>query len=234
MKIIPAIDIMDGSVVRLEKGDPTKAKIYYDSPQEPARRWEDAGADMLHIVDLDATLESGSNRSLAVEIAENAKIPIQVAGGLRSAESVLEMAAVASRVVVGTLALRNKDTLARLLDEMGSERIVVSLDHVGGHIAVRGWQERTNIQMGDALRDFTGMGVTEFLLTDITRDGMLNGPDIKSLRAACRFDANVIASGGISNAEDVRQVGKVGPYGVILGKALYEGRITIEEALAVC
>ncbi len=234
MKIIPAIDIMDGQVVRLKKGDPAQKTVYGSDPMGTAKKWQEAGADMLHVVDLDATLGLGSNTDVVRGIASQAGITVQAAGGLRDEETAIRMAASAPRVVLGTLAFRDRRALGRLLGELGPERVVVSVDHIGGYIAVKGWQEKTTILLHDAMRDLTGMGITEFLLTDVGRDGMLKGPDMKSLEAACRFDANIIASGGISGIDDVRQVGRLGPYGVILGKALYDGRITVEEAIAAC
>ena len=234
MKVIPAVDVMGGSVVRLRRGDPGQKTAYSNDPAGMAERWQAAGADMLHVVDLDATLGLGSNSDILRDIASRMDIPVQVAGGLRDRESVRRAAKDASRVVVGTLAFRDRESLDAILDELGPERIVVSVDHIGGFIAVRGWQEKTGITLRDAMRSLTGMGITEFLLTDVRRDGMMEGPDTESLAAACRFDANVIASGGISGVADVRKVGRLDPYGVILGRALYDGRITIKEALAAC
>ncbi len=234
MKIIPAIDIMDGQVVRLYKGDPKQKTIYSDNPIEIAKKWEQNGADMLHIVDLDATLGMGSNLSIIKQIIENVSIPVEVAGGLRDESIVMDTAQISTRVVLGTLAFKDKITLKKLLDNLGPEKIVISVDHKDGEIVIHGWQKRTGIKLIDAIKDFLDMGFSEFLLTNVNRDGTLEGPDLKFLEQACKLkNANVIASGGISNIKDVQDVKEKNSFGVILGKALYENKISIQEAKKV-
>jgi phosphoribosylformimino-5-aminoimidazole carboxamide ribotide isomerase len=234
MKIIPAIDIMDGQVVRLYKGDPKQKTIYSDNPIEVAKKWEQNGADMLHIVDLDATLEMGSNLSIIKKIIENVSVPVEVAGGLRDESLVMDTAQISTRVVIGTLAFKDKITLKKLLENLGPKKIVISVDHKDGEIVIRGWQKRTGIKLIDAIKDFLAMGFSEFLLTNVNRDGTLEGPDLKFLEQACRLEnANVIASGGISNVKDVQDVKEKNSFGVILGKALYENKISIQEAKKV-
>ncbi|MFQ5440707.1 MAG: 1-(5-phosphoribosyl)-5-[(5-phosphoribosylamino)methylideneamino]imidazole-4-carboxamide isomerase [Nitrosopumilaceae archaeon] len=231
MKIIPAIDIMDGKVVRLYKGDPKQKTIYSDNPIEVAKKWSQNGADMIHIVDLDATLGVGSNISIIKKIIENVSIPIEVAGGLRDELIVMNTAQISSRVVLGTLAFKDKDTLKKLLENLGPKKIVISVDHKDGEIVIHGWQTDTGIRLIDALKEFLEMGFSEFLLTNVNHDGTLDGPDLKYLEQACNFEnANVIASGGISNVEDVQKVKDKNSFGVILGKALYENKISIQEA----
>ena len=231
MKIIPAIDLMDGKVVRLYKGDPKQKTIYGDNPVEIAKKWEKNGADMLHIVDLDATLGSGSNLHIIKRIIENVTIPIEVAGGLRKESIVIDVAQISNRVVLGTLAFTDKETLKKLLEKLGPEKIVISVDHKDGEIVIHGWQKGTGIKLIDAIKGFLDMGFSEFLLTNVNRDGTLEGPDLEFLEQACNLgNANVIASGGISNVEDVIRVKEKNSFGVILGKALYENKISIEEA----
>ncbi len=231
MKIIPAIDIMNGQVVRLYKGDPTQKTIYSDNPIEIAKKWEKNGADMLHIVDLDATLEMGTNLSIIKKIIENVSIPVEVAGGLRDESIVMDTAQISKRVVLGTLAFKDKTILKKLLENLGPEKIVISVDHKDGEIVIHGWQKRTGIKLIDAIKDFHDMGFSEFLLTNVNRDGTLEGPDLKFLEQACQLEnANVIASGGISNVNDVKNVKEKNAFGVILGKALYENKVSIEEA----
>ena len=234
MKIIPAIDIMNGQVVRLYKGDPTQKTIYSDNPIEIAKKWEKDGADMLHIVDLDATLEMGTNLSIIKKIIENVSIPVEVAGGLRDESIVMDTAQISKRVVLGTLAFKDKITLKKLLENLGPEKIVISVDHKDGEIVIHGWQKRTGIKLIDAIKDFLDMGFSEFLLTNVNRDGTLEGPDLKFLEQACQLErTNVIASGGISNVKDVQDVKEKNSFGVILGKALYENKISIQEAKEV-
>jgi phosphoribosylformimino-5-aminoimidazole carboxamide ribotide isomerase len=231
MKVIPAIDLMNGQVVRLYKGDPNQKTVYSDNPIEIAKKWEANGADMLHLVDLDATLGRGSNLLIIKKILEQISIPIQVAGGLRDEATINDVSKISHRVVLGTLAFKDKPTLKKLLFNLGSEKIVISVDHIDGQIVIHGWQKETGIKLIDAMQDFLAMGFSEFLLTNVNRDGTLQGPDLEFLSQACQLDkANVIASGGISNIKDVQDVKQKNAFGVILGKALYENKLSIREA----
>ena len=231
MKIIPAIDLMEGKVVRLYKGDPSKKTIYSENPLEIAKKWESAGADMIHLVDLDATLGSGSNFDLLKNIVKSVKIPVQVAGGLRDEKTIEEALKFATRVVIGTLAFKDLTPLDGLLEKYGSEKLVISVDHNDGLIVVNGWQETTKTPLIEAVKHFKQLGFSEYLSTSIVRDGTLQGPDLEPLKRINEIDGiNLIVSGGISNIEDVVKVKELNPFGVILGKALYENQVTIEEA----
>ena len=231
MKVIPAIDLMNGQVVRLYKGDPNQKTVYSDNPIEVAKKWEANGADMLHLVDLDATLGRGSNLPIIKKILAQASIPIQVAGGLRDESIITDVSKISNRVVLGTLAFKDKSTLKKLLSNLGPEKIVISVDHIDGEIVIHGWQKQTGIKLIDAMQEFLAMGFSEFLLTNVSRDGTLEGPDLEFLQQACQLDkSHVIASGGISNIKDIQDVKQRNAFGVILGKALYENKISIEEA----
>ena len=231
MKIIPAIDLMDGHVVRLYKGDPKQKTVYSDDPVKIAKKWENDGADMLHLVDLDATLGLGSNISVIKKILKEISIPVEVAGGLRDESIISEISNISSRIVIGTLAFRDKELLKKILLSLGSEKIVISVDHKDGEIVTHGWQKNIGIKLIDAINEFLKMGFTEFLLTNVSRDGTMEGPDLKFLEQSCNLDkTNIIASGGISNIQDVINVKEKKPFGVILGKALYENKISIVEA----
>jgi len=234
MKIIPAIDLMEGKVVRLYKGDPNKKTIYSENPLEIAKKWESAGADMIHLVDLDATLGCGSNFDTLRSIAKSVKIPVQVAGGLRNEKIIESALEFAQRVVIGTLAFNDKTTLGELLTRYGKEKLVISADHNNGLIVVNGWQQSTKISLIDAVNGFVEMGFSEYLSTSITKDGTLEGPDLKPLQEINEMNTvNLIVSGGISNIDDVMKVKELNPFGVILGKALYENQISIEEAKGI-
>ena len=234
MKIIPAIDLMDGKVVRLYKGDPNQKTVYSDNPVEIAKKWEVNGADMLHLVDLDATLGLGSNLSIIKKILSEISVPVEVAGGLRNESIISEVAKISTRIVVGTLAFKNKELLKKILSSLGSEKIVISVDHNNGKIVTHGWQESTEIKLLDAINEFLDMGFTEFLLTNVSKDGTMAGPDLEFLELASNLEkANIIASGGISNIDDVSKIKEKNAFGVILGKALYENKITIEEAIKI-
>jgi len=231
MKIIPAIDLMNEQVVRLYKGDPNQKTVYSDDPVNVAKQWESAGADILHLVDLDATLGRGSNLDVIKKILDTISIPVEVAGGLRDRSLAMDVAKLSERIVLGTLAFKDKSLLKSLLSETGPEKIVISVDHKDGEIVIHGWQKDTGIKLIPAMKEFLDMGFTEFLLTNVSRDGTLEGPDLEFLEQACVLpNANVIASGGISNVNDVKDVKEKNPFGVILGKALYENKVSIEEA----
>jgi phosphoribosylformimino-5-aminoimidazole carboxamide ribotide isomerase len=231
MKVIPAIDLMNGQVVRLYKGDPKQKTVYSDDPVTIAKKWEANGADMLHIVDLDATLGIGTNLEIIKNILKEITIPVEVAGGLRDESLILDVIKISNRIVIGTLAFKNKELLKKLFLSLGSEKIVISVDHVDGEIVIHGWQDKTGIKLIDSIKEFLEMGFTEFLLTNVSKDGTMDGPDLKFLEQACKLGKiNVIASGGISNINDVKDVKEKNAFGVILGKALYENRVTIEGA----
>jgi len=235
MRVIPAVDIMDGNVVRLVKGNPADKVIYGNNPVETAKKWEKAGADMLHVVDLDATLRTGRNNTEIVSrIIEAVGIPVQVAGGIRSIPDVKEMFRKnAAKVVLGTMAYKNPDSV-RQLAKKNQNKIVVSLDQNNGMVMVDGWRETTGSGVIDSIIYFMNFGIKEFLLTSVDRDGMLNGPDIPTLSPAVSFtSANIIASGGISSIEDAIKVRSIGCSAVILGKALYEGKLSVERVKAI-
>ena len=232
MKIIPAIDLMNGQVVRLYKGDPSKKTVYSTNPVQVAQKWEANGADMLHIVDLDATLGIGSNLSIIKKILSKISIPVEVAGGLRTESIIYEIAKISTRIVIGTLAFQNQDLLTKISSSLGSQKIVISVDHYDGKIVTHGWQKTTEINLIDAITDFRNLGFTEFLLTNVGRDGTMEGPDLNFLELTSNLkNTNIIASGGISNIHDVVKVKEKKAFGVILGKALYENKISIEEAI---
>jgi len=231
MKIIPAIDLMDGQVVRLVKGNPNNKTVYSNNPLEIAKKWQSEGADMLHIVDLDATLGRGSNLQVVKKLVNELKIPVQVAGGLRDESTILAVSEWAERVVLGTLAFKYKETVLKIAETLGKDKVVISVDQIDGTIVVNGWQTSTETKLIDGMKEFLQLGFSEFLLTSVNRDGTMKGPDLESLQKACSLEnVNVIASGGISDISDIKKVKTVNAYGVILGKALYENKISIEEA----
>ena len=230
MKVIPAIDIMDSKVVRLVKGDPKDKTVYSSDPIGMAKKWEKAGADMLHVVDLDATLGTGSNLQIMKKIAESVSIPVEAAGGLRTKEIIEDALQFSSKVVLGTIAFKNKKILEEVSQKFGKERIVISTDQMNGKIVINGWKESTGIELVEGIENFVRLGYSQFLITTVERDGTLHGPDLDSLQKSCSIkNVNVIASGGISSLEDIVNVKKCGAAGVILGKALYDGKISIEE-----
>ena len=234
MKVIPAIDIMEGKVVRLVKGDPKNKTVYSNNPVETAKRWQDKGADMLHVVDLDATLGLGSNLQTIKKLVEETSIPVEVAGGLRTEKTIEDALDFAPKVVLGTVAFKNRDMLQKISQKYGSNRIVISADQLDGKIVISGWKESTGLSLIPGVEEFVNLGFSEFLITSVDRDGTLGGPDLDSLKRACNVKgAKIIASGGISKLQDTISVKQIGATGVILGKALYDEKITIEEVKAI-
>lgn len=232
MRVIPAIDIMGGSVVRLVKGEAANKIVYSNDPVETAKKWEAAGADMLHVVDLDAAFGNGNNSEMFGKIASAVKIPVEVAGGIRTQEAAEEMLGKAARVVIGTMAYSEPEAVRKLAKKHPG-RIVISIDQKSGKVMVKGWKESTGMAVSDAIAQFRAMGIDEFLLTSIERDGTLQGPDVETLASAATSGAKIIASGGISSIEDVVRVRSAGCSSVILGKAMYDGKVSVERAKAI-
>ncbi len=235
MYVIPAVDILDGNVVRLVKGNPADKVVYGNDPVETAKKWENAGADLLHVVDLDATLRTGrKNAEYVSRIIDAVKIPVEVAGGIRSIPAVKEMFRKnAAKVVLGTMAYKNPESI-RKLAKKNQKKIIVSLDQNNGNVMIDGWRENTGSSVIDSMAFFMEMGIREFLLTSVNRDGTMNGPDITMLSSAVKItSANIIASGGISSIEDAIKVRNMGCSAVILGKALYEGKLSVEKVKAI-
>ena len=235
MKVLAAIDIMKGDVVRLTKGDQSTKKVYSNDPVQVAKKWAKDGADMLHIVDLDAALgNDSSNLSIISEILHSVNIPIQIGGGIRNTETFERIVKMGfSKIVVGTMAYRNVNEL-RLLSKNYGDKIVISLDEINGKVMIEGWKSSSDYKVEDAINKFNKLGISNFLLTSIIKDGTLSGPDIVTLNSVnTDRKSKIIASGGISSLVDVLRVRSIGCDGVILGKALYEERLDIKKVKAI-
>lgn len=235
MKVLAAIDIMNGDVVRLTKGDQSTKKVYSNDPVQVAKKWAKDGADMLHIVDLDAAFgNESSNLSIISEILDSVKIPIQIGGGIRNTEIFEKIVNMGfSKIVVGTMAYRNVNEL-RLLSKNYGDKIVISLDEINGNVMIEGWKSSSDYKVEDAINKFNKLGISNFLLTSIIKDGTLSGPDIVTLNSInTDRKSKIIASGGISSLVDVLRVRSIGCDSVILGKALYEERLDIKKVKAV-
>jgi len=234
--VIPSIDIMNGEVVRLLRGDLKQVKSYahLGDPITIARRWESEGAKLIHVVDLDAALGLGENINVIGAIARSIRTPIQVGGGIRSIERAHQLInAGVTRIVLGSLAFRSVESLRVLLEEFSDERIIVALDHLDGVVMIDGWRKSANITLREATQFFKSLGVRYFLVTSIQRDGMMVGPDVENLSKIVDLGVNVIASGGIRSLNDIFTLRDLGVYGVIIGRALYEGSFTLKEALNI-
>jgi phosphoribosylformimino-5-aminoimidazole carboxamide ribotide isomerase len=232
--LYPAIDISEGQAVRLVKGDFDAKTVYRDSPLEAARAWVQAGARFLHVVDLDGA-KSGSPKSLEhlERITHELAVPVQYGGGLRSLPAVRDaLRAGAERVILGTAAFTDVDFLD---DVMGAfrERVIVSVDTRGGNVATSGWQRTTQMPAESVIERLQHRGVRSFVYTNVDRDGMLEGPDLDEIRrVATVVRGRFLYSGGIGSIEDLRGLAalrQVNLGGAIVGKALYEGRFTVDE-----
>jgi phosphoribosylformimino-5-aminoimidazole carboxamide ribotide isomerase len=235
LQLIPAIDLMNGKIVRLTHGDPKTAKVYsqFGGPVETAKKWQANGATKLHIIDLDAALGMGNNLSVIADIAESTNLPIQVGGGIRSIDTVKKVLGLGvSQVILGALAFSDPKAITTIQKQFEAESVIVALDNRDGKVMVEGWKTATALGMREALEKFVALGVKVFLVTSITKDGTLSGPDLDTLREACQYpDVEVIAAGGIGGLNDLVALKRVGVAGAVIGKALYEGRFTLKEAL---
>ena len=235
MQVIPAIDLMKGKIVRLLRGDPKTAKVYdqFGNPVETAKKWKEEGARKLHIIDLDAAFGTGDNLSVIAEIAETITLPIQVGGGIRKIEAVEKLLTMGiSQVILGAFAFSDPKAVTQIQKRFGQETVIVALDNKEGKIMVEGWKTPTASGIREALEKFTELEVKTFLVTSITKDGTLSGPDIDTLGEACQYpDVKIIAAGGIGGLNDLIALKRIGVEGAVIGKALYEGRFTLREAL---
>ena len=239
MNIIPAIDILEGQVVRLVKGKLQNKIVYSDNPIEIAEKLEAQGAEIIHVVDLDATLTTGwnnnkNNTEIILKIIDTIKIPVQVAGGIRSIDAIKKMfEKKAEKIVIGTLAYKHPQVLQQLSKDR-VEKIVISIDQNKGIVMIDGWRQPSGFRIIEAIKFFMAKGVKEFLLTTVDRDGTLNGPDLDTLSYASNVNgAKIIASGGISSIEDIIRIKNIGCSAVILGKSIYDGKIDVKKAIAI-
>jgi len=237
MIIVPAIDIINGKCVRLTKGDYTQQKIYNEDPVEVAKIFADAGLQRLHIVDLDGA-KAGAIKNLAVleKIAEAVNMVIDFGGGVKKitdVENVLN--AGASIVTIGSLAVKQPEVLEEWLMEFGPERFLIGADVLDGQIKISGWLEDGGIDIFDFVGRLISLGVTNIFCTDISRDGMMKGPSIDLYQNIMlqHPEINLIASGGVSNLADVKQLKQIGCSGAIIGKAIYENLITLQDLSAL-
>ena len=236
MILYPAIDILDGSAVRLVKGDFDAKKVYDEDPLDAARGWTVQGAKYLHVVDLDgAKTGAPVNLQHLRRIAGELGVPVQYGGGLRSAEAVSDaLAAGAARVILGTAAFTQAGLLEQALAEHGPERVMVSVDVRGGHVTTAGWTETTEITTEAVLGSLEERGARDLVFTNVDRDGMLEGPDLEEVRSVAEaMKGSLIYSGGIgalADLEGLASLGETSLKGVIVGKALYERRFTVAEA----
>ncbi len=237
MDIIPAIDLKNGKCVRLLQGRDDATTEYSSDPVAVAKRWEESGATRIHVVNLDGAFGRASgNLDIVRRIVREVNVDVQFGGGLRStADLDAATATGVKKLVLGTMAIENKTLLSEYLRRMGADRIIVALDASGGKVATKGWTEVTEQPVLEVAKEMEQLGVKEILYTDISRDGMMNGPDLSTLKLlTSETGLEIIASGGISKSDDVLELARLGLpgiSGVIIGKALYEGKIDLRQML---
>ena len=235
LELLPAVDVVDGQAVRLVQGE-AGSETSYGDPREAARTWMDDGAEWIHLVDLDAAFGRGSNAELLAGIVADLDIAVELSGGIRDDESLARaLDTGAKRVNLGTAALENPDWTAKVIAQHG-DRIAVGLDVRGTTLAARGWT-REGGDLWEVLERLDADGCARYVVTDVTKDGTLRGPNLDLLREVCeRTEAPVVASGGVSSLADIaalRTLVDAGVEGAIVGKALYAGAFTLPEALDV-
>lgn len=233
MLTIPAIDIIDGKCVRLCKGDYARMTVYSDCPADVAMQFQDLGATRLHLVDLDgAAADRSRNLKVLEEIADRTQLKVDFGGGIRTrADLDRAFSAGAAMATVGSVAASAPETVAEWIRELGADRIIIGADVRDGRISVHGWKEDSKLDLFDFLTMHTAAGATQFLCTDISRDGMLSGASESLYRSILeKFpDMYLIASGGVSSIEDLQSLSRAGLPAAILGKAWYEGRVTARQ-----
>ena len=232
MKIIPAIDIIDGKCVRLSKGDYDTKKIYNENPVEVAKEFEDFGIQYLHLVDLDgAKAKKIINQKVIENIAKKTNLIIDFGGGIRSEEDLQKaFNSGAKKVTLGSVAVVNPELCLAWLEKFGAEKLILGADCLDRKIKTSGWLENSETDVVDFIKEYQKKGFKEVVCTDISKDGMLQGPSTALYQEIIENSTiELIASGGISNIEDVKEMKKIGCVGTIIGKAIYEGRISLED-----
>lgn len=233
MRIIPAIDIIEGKCVRLSKGDYNTKKVYNENPLEVAKEFEDHGIEYLHLVDLDgAKSKQIINYKILEQIASKTNLKIDFGGGLKSDNDVkIAFNSGASQITGGSIAVKNSEVFKTWILKYGHERIILGADCHNENIAVSGWQEESELKVLPFIKDYHSKGISYVICTDISKDGMLEGPAFELYKSILKEnpDIQLIASGGVSSLKDLEKLKNLGCEGAILGKAIYENRISLKE-----
>lgn len=235
MIILPAIDIIDGKPVRLYQGDYNKKEIVADDIFETAKSFEKLGAEYLHLVDLDGAKDgSNKNHDLVIKIANMLKIPVELGGGIRSFETIKYLLDNGvSRVILGTIAMEDEELLKKAVKEYG-EKIAVGIDCKNGKVYGRGWLAGSNLDYIEFAKKMESMGVKNIIVTDISKDGTLEGPNVEMLKQLKQtVNIDITASGGIRDLDNIKELSEIDLYGAITGKAIYAGTLSLEEAIKI-
>ena len=233
IRIIPAIDIIGGKCVRLTQGDYAQQKSYYDHPVEVAKMFEDAGLQYLHLVDLDGAREKKIvNYKVIENICSQTKLKVDFGGGLQSDEDVkIAFNSGADQITGGSIAVKNRELFESWIEKFGANKIILGADAKDKKIAVSGWQEVSEVSVFDLIKDYTAKGIEYVISTDVAKDGLLQGPSFDLYKEMQDLfpTLNIVASGGVSSMEDLEKLNEMNLFGVIVGKAFYEGRVSLRE-----
>lgn len=235
MIILPAIDIIDGKPVRLYQGDYSRKEIVADDIFKTAKSFEDAGAEYIHLVDLDGAKEgSNKNHELVIKLAKTLDIPVELGGGIRSFETISYLIDNGvSRIILGTVAIEDEELLKKAVGTY-KEKIAVGIDCKDGKLCGRGWLEKSDLDYVDFAKKMEKIGIKNIIVTDISKDGTLMGPNVDMLKKLKEsVNINITASGGISNIEDIKELKKIDLYGAITGKAIYAKTLSLKEAINI-
>lgn len=236
MILFPAIDIKNGQCVRLRQGNFQDVLVYSDIPLKIAKQWEAAGASFIHIVDLDGALVGHSvNDEVIRDIVSEVSIPVQVGGGIRTIKDIEQKLSLGvERVIIGTKAVKDPAFIKEVVNTFGADRIVIGIDAKDGMVAIEGWEKVSSYQAVSLALEMKKYGVTTIVYTDISKDGMLQGPNVAYTQEMVNATGlNIIASGGVSSLKDLELLQEINVYGAIMGKALYENRIDLKTAVSL-
>ncbi|MBQ6813867.1 MAG: 1-(5-phosphoribosyl)-5-[Methanobrevibacter sp.] len=233
MLIMPAVDIRGGKCVQLVQGEPGSEQVVIENPEKVAKKWEDEGAKVVHVIDLDGALESVSNIETIRKILNEVSVPIQLGGGIRSIEYAEELLNLdIDRLIIGTMGIKKPETISKLADDYGSERVMISLDSKDNKVVIKGWQEKIDKSATEISREFQELGAGSILFTNVDVEGLLGGfyidPVVELVNSV---DIPVVYSGGVTSLSDLEQLQSTGAKGVVIGSALYKDKINLKDAL---
>ncbi|MGQ9719815.1 MAG: 1-(5-phosphoribosyl)-5-[(5-phosphoribosylamino)methylideneamino]imidazole-4-carboxamide isomerase [Candidatus Jordarchaeum sp.] len=233
MLVMPSVDILAGKCVRLTKGSPDTAKVYYKNPIDAALRWQNEGAEAIHVIDLDAALGLGDNLDIITNLIKTVNAKVEVGGGIRSLDKAVELYSQgAERVILGSEAVKNPEIVSDLAQKIGSNHLMVSLDYKKDKVAVEGWKKVTRYNLFQMASTMERSGAGWILSTSVSRDGTFKGVDLKTIEKLVQsVKIRVVASGGVRNLDDILNLKKIGVSGVVIGKAFFEGTIDLKEAI---
>ncbi|MBX7075715.1 MAG: 1-(5-phosphoribosyl)-5-[(5-phosphoribosylamino)methylideneamino]imidazole-4-carboxamide isomerase [Methanobacteriaceae archaeon] len=233
MLIMPAVDIKGGKCVQLVQGEPGTEQVVIENPEKVARYWEDKGANIIHVIDLDGTLEGKTNLKTIKEILEEINVPIQLGGGIRSIEYAQKLLNLdIERLIIGTMGIEHPEIISKLSNEYGSDRIMISLDSKDSKVVIKGWKEKINKTATELSNEFKERGAGSILFTNVDVEGLLGGFDVNPVLELIKsVDIPIVYSGGITTIEDIEKLSTTGVKGVVIGSALYKNKIKLEDAL---